>query len=184
MIYLLTSRRWRCWTPTRVRDEEDFEARRQQRARVLFQLCATCSCGNRIHWIGAVVLGPPGSTGNECLVGHPDEIRAAEPRKQKHDRRDADLHLSPLVERRFPAIWLPTKVLLDQRACLRVLMAGRTRVCIHSREICVQNVGSAVSLLGGFASRLHSNSPMVDSLLLSNIHRSGASAPAAPTLAA
>jgi transposase len=29
--------------------------------------------------------------GIECLVGHPAEIRAAEPRKQKHDRRDADL---------------------------------------------------------------------------------------------
>ena len=24
----------------------------------------------------------------ECLVGHPAEIRASEPRKQKHDRRD------------------------------------------------------------------------------------------------
>ena len=31
--------------------------------------------------------------GIECLVGHPAEIRAAEPRKQKHDRRDADLIL-------------------------------------------------------------------------------------------
>jgi len=38
----------------------------------------------------------------ECLVGHPAEIRAAEPRKQKHDRRDADLLLSLLVEERFP----------------------------------------------------------------------------------
>jgi transposase len=45
----------------------------------------------------------------ECLVGHPATIRAAEPRKQKHDRRDADLLLSLLVEERFPAIWLPTK---------------------------------------------------------------------------
>ena len=27
--------------------------------------------------------------GIECLVGHPATIRAAEPRKQKHDRRDA-----------------------------------------------------------------------------------------------
>jgi transposase len=27
--------------------------------------------------------------GIECLVGHPAQIRAAEPRKQKHDRRDA-----------------------------------------------------------------------------------------------
>jgi hypothetical protein len=49
--------------------------------------------------------------GVECLVGHPAEIGAAEPRKQKHDRRDADLLLSLLVEERFPAIWLPTKEL-------------------------------------------------------------------------
>jgi transposase len=39
--------------------------------------------------------------GIECLVGHPAEIRAAEPRKQKHDRRDADLILKVLVENRF-----------------------------------------------------------------------------------
>jgi transposase len=47
----------------------------------------------------------------ECLVGHPAEIRAAEPRKQKHDQRDADLILKLLVENRFPAIWLPSKEL-------------------------------------------------------------------------
>src|SRR6204780_4182916 len=57
--------------------------------------------------------------GIECLVGHPAEIRAAEPRKQMHDRRDADLLLSLLVQRRFPAIWLPTKELMDLRALLR-----------------------------------------------------------------
>src|ERR1700732_572054 len=57
--------------------------------------------------------------GIECRVGHPAEIRAAEPRKQKHDRRDADLLLSLLAEERFPAIWLPTKDLLDLRALLR-----------------------------------------------------------------
>jgi hypothetical protein len=57
--------------------------------------------------------------GIACLVGHPAEIRAAEPRKQKHDRRDADLLLSLLAEERFPAIWLPTKELLDLRALLR-----------------------------------------------------------------
>ena len=55
----------------------------------------------------------------KCLVGHPAEIRAAEPRKQKRDRRDADLLLSLLFEGRFPAIWLPTKELLDLRALLR-----------------------------------------------------------------
>jgi hypothetical protein len=57
--------------------------------------------------------------GSECLEGHPAEIRAAEPEKAKHDRRDADLLLSSLVENRFPAIWLPTKELLDLQALSR-----------------------------------------------------------------
>ena len=57
--------------------------------------------------------------GIECRVGHPAQIRAAEPRKQKHDRRDADLILKLLVENRFPAIWLPSKELQDLRALLR-----------------------------------------------------------------
>src|SRR5712671_1784017 len=38
--------------------------------------------------------------GIECRVGHPAQIRAAEPRKQKHDRRDADLILKLLAESR------------------------------------------------------------------------------------
>jgi hypothetical protein len=70
------------------------------------------SCGNRSHWIDAVVLEPQGRSGIECLVGHPAEIRAPEPGKQKHDRRVADLVLSRLVEERFLAIW-PRKELLD-----------------------------------------------------------------------
>jgi transposase len=57
--------------------------------------------------------------GVECQVGHPGKIRAAEPRKQKHDRRDADLILKLLVENRFPTIWLPSKELQDLRALLR-----------------------------------------------------------------
>jgi Transposase len=56
--------------------------------------------------------------GIECLVGHPAQIRAAQPRKQKHDRRDADLILKLLAEKRFPAIWLPSKELLDLRDLL------------------------------------------------------------------
>ena len=54
----------------------------------------------------------------ECQVGHPATIRAAEPRKQKHDRRDADLILKLLVEERFPSIWLPSQELRDLRALL------------------------------------------------------------------
>jgi len=47
--------------------------------------------------------------GIECRVGHPAKIRAAETRKQKHDRRDAGLILDLLtMEDRFPAIWMPS----------------------------------------------------------------------------
>jgi transposase len=56
--------------------------------------------------------------GIECQVGHPASVRASEPRKQKHDRRDADLILKLMVENRFPSIWLPSKELLDLRALL------------------------------------------------------------------
>ena len=79
----------------------------------------------------------------ECLVGHPAEIRAAEPRKQKHDRRDADLLLSLLVEERFPAIWLPTKELLDLRALLR---HRHQWVRIRTR---IQNALQAIALANG-----------------------------------
>ena len=53
-----------------------------------------------------------------CQVGHPAKIRKAETRRQKHDRRDAGLLLTLLVENRFPAIWLPSTELRDLRALL------------------------------------------------------------------
>ncbi len=56
--------------------------------------------------------------GIECQVGDATKVRAAESRKQKHDRRDAELILKLLVEKRFPAIWLPSKEQLDLRALL------------------------------------------------------------------
>ncbi|PYU03318.1 MAG: hypothetical protein DMG34_13520 [Acidobacteria bacterium] len=48
-----------------------------------------------MHWF----LNLMEELGIECQVGHPAQIRAAEPRKQKHDRRDADLIRStPLAQ--------------------------------------------------------------------------------------
>src|SRR5215471_11599764 len=41
-------------------------------------------------------------SGIEYRVGHPAKIRAQETRKQKHDRRDAELLLKLLSEDRFP----------------------------------------------------------------------------------
>src|SRR5262244_4651589 len=40
--------------------------------------------------------------GVQYRVGHPAKIRATEPRKQKHDRRDARLILELLTANRFP----------------------------------------------------------------------------------
>jgi transposase len=54
--------------------------------------------------------------GIDCQVGHPSKVRAAEPRKQKHDRRDAALLLKLQVENRFPSIWMPSTALRDLRA--------------------------------------------------------------------
>jgi hypothetical protein len=42
--------------------------------------------------------------GIACRVGHPATIRTAEPRRQKHNRRDANLLLRLLAEDHFPAI--------------------------------------------------------------------------------
>ena len=56
--------------------------------------------------------------GLTCRVGHPAAIRTAEPRRQKHDRRDAQLLLRLLLEDRFPAIWLPPAEQRDLRALL------------------------------------------------------------------
>ena len=81
--------------------------------------------------------------GIECQVGHPATIRAAEPRKQKHDRRDADLILKLLVENRFPSIWLPPKELRDLRA---LLLHRHQWVGMRTR---VQNALQAIALANG-----------------------------------
>ena len=81
--------------------------------------------------------------GIECRVGHPATIRAAEPRKQKHDRRDAELILKLLAENRFPAIWRPSKELLDLRA---LVLHRHQWVRIRTR---IQNALQAIALANG-----------------------------------
>ncbi|HEV2728601.1 MAG TPA: IS110 family transposase [Terriglobales bacterium] len=60
-----------------------------------------------------------GELGIDRQVGHPAKIRAAEPRKQKHDRRDALLLLKLQIENRFPSIWMPSSELRDLHALVR-----------------------------------------------------------------
>ena len=81
--------------------------------------------------------------GIDCQVGHPATIRAAEPRRQKHDRRDAELLLKLLVENRFPSIWQPSKELLDLRA---LLLHRHQWVRLRTR---IQNALQAIALANG-----------------------------------
>jgi transposase len=92
-----------------------------------------------MHWF----LNLMEQLGIECQVGHPGKIRAAEPRKQKHDRRDAELILTLLVENRFPSIWLPSKELLDLRA---LLLHRHQWVRMRTR---IQNALQAIALANG-----------------------------------
>jgi transposase len=61
------------------------------------------ACGNT-RWFERLME----ELGYELLIGNAARIRAAEVRKQKTDRRDAD-HLLELLELdRFPSIWVPS----------------------------------------------------------------------------
>jgi transposase len=81
------------------------------RGQVLVGIEATGS----MHWF----LKRMQELGIECRVGHPQKIRKAETRKQKHDRRDALLLLKLLAENRFPTIWMPSTEQRDLRTLLR-----------------------------------------------------------------
>jgi len=92
-----------------------------------------------MHWFLQLMQ----ELGVECQVGHPAKIRACEPRKQKHDRRDATLLLQLLVEDRFPAIWMPS---LEQRDVRALLLYRHQWVRIRTR---VQNALQAIALSHG-----------------------------------
>jgi transposase len=68
-------------------------------------------------WFAALLA----ELGHELVVGDAAKIRAMEPRKQKHDRRDAEHLLNLLVRGDFPRLWLPSveerdvRVLLEHR---------------------------------------------------------------------
>jgi transposase len=100
--------------------------------------------------VGIEVIGPMQwflnlleELGIECQVGDATKIRAAEPHKQKHDRRDAELILKLLVEKRFPRIWMPSKEQLDLRA---LLLHRHHWVRLRTQ---VQNALQAIALANG-----------------------------------
>jgi transposase len=68
--------------------------------------------------------------GQKLLIGDATAIRAAAPRNQRCDPRDARNILQLLLENRFPAIWVPTMAERDLRQLLKhrhTLVQMRTR---------------------------------------------------------
>jgi len=69
--------------------------------------------------------------GHQLWIADPAQVRAAAPRKQKTDRRDAELLLQLLLEERFPRLSVPTAEQRDARQLLlhrHRLVQMRTRV--------------------------------------------------------
>ena len=58
------------------------------------------------------------TAGHDVWIGDAAKIRASEVRQQKHDRRDAALILTLLLEGRFPRIWTPSGEEKDLRQLL------------------------------------------------------------------
>ena len=66
------------------------------------------------HWFESLLA----RCGHELWIGDAAAIARQEGRKQKHDRRAAELILKLMVENRFPKIWIPTVAERDLRQLL------------------------------------------------------------------
>src|SRR5437660_11944872 len=69
--------------------------------------------------------------GFELWIGDPAEIKTRRVRKQKTDRKDAELLLKLMLEDRFPRIWVPSPENRDLRQLLwhrHRLVQMRTRI--------------------------------------------------------
>jgi transposase len=71
------------------------------------------ACGNTL-WLERLLA----ELGHELKMGDASKIRAMEVRKQKTDRRDAELLLKLLLENRFPQVWVPSGEQRDTRQLL------------------------------------------------------------------
>ena len=103
-----------------------------QEARVFYEglpgpvLVGVEASGNT-HWFESLLAG----CGHELWIGDAAAISRQNGRKQKHDRRAAELILKLMLEKRFPRIWVPTVAERDLRQLLlhrQHLVRMRTRV--------------------------------------------------------
>jgi transposase len=81
------------------------------------------ACGNTL-WLERLLA----ELGHELRMGDAAKIRAMEVRKQKTDRRDAELLLRLLLENRFPRVWIPS---LEQRDTRQLLLHRHKLVSVR-----------------------------------------------------
>ena len=81
------------------------------------------ACGNTL-WFERLLA----ELGHELRLGDAAKIRALEVRKQKTDRRDAELLLRLLLENRFPQLWVPS---LEQRDVRQLLLHRHKQVAMR-----------------------------------------------------
>jgi transposase len=81
------------------------------------------ACGNTL-WLERLLE----KLGHELRMGDAAKIRAMEVRKQKTDRRDAELLLKLLLEERFPQVWRPS---LEQRDTRQLLLHRHKLVSVR-----------------------------------------------------
>ena len=90
-------------------------------------VCVGIEASGQSQWFERMLA----ELGHEVRIGDAAKIRAASDRKQKTDRRDAELLVKLLDEERFPQIWVPTPAERDVRQLLlhrHKLVRMRTQV--------------------------------------------------------
>jgi len=109
-------------TEKRLTPEEAVQFYRQLQDPVVVGMEA---CGNTL-WFERLLA----QLGHTLWLGDAGKIRAMEVRKQKTDRRDAELLLQLLIEGRFPRLWVPN---LEQRDLRQLLLHRHKLVGMRSQ---------------------------------------------------
>ena len=81
--------------------------------------------------------------GFELWIGHPAEIKAKRVKKQKTDRKDAELLLRLMRENNFPQVWVPSPENRDLRQLLwhrHRMVQMRTRIMNQLQALAMMRV--------------------------------------------
>jgi hypothetical protein len=94
------------------------------------QLAASVLIGMEATGNSQWFVEPVEDLGHEIWIGDAAQIRASYVRKQKTDKRDAAQILKPVVEGRFPRLWMPDR---EQRDLRQLVLHRHKLAMIRSR---------------------------------------------------